>query len=163
MLDELNQLLHYRRERENRAALALKRARANHKALEEAVVGVEAELQFNLGERQSRQSKLYKQSLHRHLTTQQVDDLNIELDLMAEQTDRLKDKLSHAHSKVTAAAEAVEEAVAVYQKCRKAGDRWNHLVDDVAEKVRIERELAEEFAIEDDLGDRQSSRVEGGW
>lgn len=163
MLDELNQLLAYRRERENRAALALRQARGHHAALQKAAARVEAELAYNLQERRQRQEQLYRQSLRKRLTATEIDDLNIELDLMAEQTDALREKLQRAEADIEAAAKTVDEAAALYQKNRKAGDRWNLLVDDVAERLRLEQDQAEEFAIEDDIGDRQASPAEGGW
>lgn len=163
MLLELNQLLACRREREDRAAQALRRARSHHAALKAALADVEAALEAHHQERQSRQNQLYKQSLRSRLTTYQVDELNIELDLMGEETDALTDKLREAEADVEAAAEAVERAAAVYQKHRQAGNRWKHLVDDVAEQERRERDQAEEFAVEDDLGDRQASQADGSW
>lgn len=163
MLAELNQLLAFRREREERAALALRRARSHHVTLQEAVAAMEADLQRHHQERHLRQSQLYKQSLRSRLSSYQIDDLNIELDLMGEQTDALMEKLKVAKTKMEAAAGAVDEAAAVYQKHRRAGDRWNHLVDDVAEQTRLQQDQAEEFAIEDDLGDRKAAQAEGGW
>ena len=51
----------------------------------------------------------------------------------------------------------VEEAALLYRRHRQAGDRFGHLVDDVAETERRHKEQTEEFAIEDDLGDRRAS------
>lgn len=163
MLSELNQLLACRREREDRAAGALRRARDHHAVLEAALVEVETRLGAHYQERQSRHEQLYKQSLRSRLTVYQIDELNIELDLMAEETDALVDERRRAEAKVEEAANAVEKATAVYRKYRKAGDRWKHLVDDVAGRERLEREQAEELAIEDDIGDRQASIANGGW
>lgn len=163
MLSELNQLLRCRREREDRAASALRRARIHHTDLKAKVASMEAALEVHHRERKLRQDQLYKQSLRSRLTPGQIDGLNIELDLMGDQTDALIEKLRVAEGNVERAAEAVEKAAAVYQKHRQAGDRWNLLVDDVAEEERREQEQAEEFAIEDDIGDRQTSQANGGW
>ena len=163
MLSELNQLLRCRREREDRAASALRRARIHHADLKAKVVRMEEALEVHHRERQLRKNQLYKQSLRSRLTPGQVDSLNIELDLMGEQTDALMEKLRAAEGEVERAAEAVEKAAAVYRKHRQAGDRWNLLVDDVAEETRREQEQAEEFAIEDDIGDRQASQANGGF
>jgi len=163
MLSELNQLLTCRREREDRAAQALGRARSHHEKLKTVLAGLEAKLDAHHQERSARQNQLYKQSLRSRLTTHQIDDLNIELDLMEEETDTLVGKIRDAEANIETAAKAIEEAAAVYRKHRQAGDRWKHLVDDVAEQERLERDQAEEFALEDDIGDRQASQANGVW
>ncbi len=163
MLSELNQLLICRRERENRAASELRRARAHQAALEGAIAEMAAELDMHHQERKARQDKLYKQSMRHRLTAHQIDDLNIELDLMGEQTEALVEKLRAVEEQALAAADDVEQAAAVYRKHRRAGDRWQHLVDDVGQKVRLDRNQAEEFAIEDDLSDRWASHARGAW
>ncbi len=163
MLSELNQLLTCRREREDRAAQALGRARSHHEDLKAVLAGLEAKLDAHHQERLVRQNQLYKQSLRSRLSAHQIDDLNIELDLMEEETDALIKKIRDAEANIQAAANAVDEAAAVYRKHRQAGDRWKHLVDDVAEHERRERDKAEEFALEDDIGDRQTSQSNGVW
>ena len=163
MLSELNQLLACRREREDRAAEALRQARSRHAEAKAALADLEAKLDAHHQKRQARQNQLYKQSLRRRLTAHQIDDLNIELDLMEEEADNLIGKINKAEADIRAAASEVDEAVAVYRKHRQAGDRWNHLVDEVAAFERRERDQAEEFAIEDDLGDRPIARADGAW
>lgn len=163
MLSELNQLLTCRREREDRAASALRRVRAHHAVLTGAVAVMAAELDVHHQERKARQSQLYKQSLRSRMTAQQVDDLNIELDLMGEQTEALVTKLRAAEDQAAVAADAVEQAAAIHKKHSQASDRWQHLVDDVGQQVRRDQNQAEEFAIEDDLSDRWASRAQGAW
>ncbi|MGI9491133.1 MAG: hypothetical protein ACR2QF_01765 [Geminicoccaceae bacterium] len=163
MLAELNQLLACRREREDRAAQALRRARALHEEAKTALVDLDAKLEVHHQQRLTRQNQLYKQSLRSRLTHHQIDDLNIELDLMEEETDILIRKIREAEAKIEAAGNEVDEAAAVYRKHRQAGDRWKHLVDDVADFERRERDQAEEFALEDDIGDRRTTPVDGAW
>jgi flagellar biosynthesis chaperone FliJ len=163
MLAELNQLLTFRREREDRAAMALRRARTHHADLLAEMAEAEEKLARHEEERRSRQDKLYRQSMRSRLSHAQIDDLNIELDLMGEETDALMEKRRNAETRVEAAANAVEEAVAVYRKYQKEADRWRHLVDDVALKVRQERDRAEEWAVEDELSDRRVATVDGIW
>ncbi len=163
MLSELNQLLTCRREREDRAAQALRRARSHHAALLAEVALIEEQQRVHEQGRHDRESKLYRHSTRRRLTTYQIDDLNIELDLMAEEADALMAKRQAAEAKVEAAAEAVEKATATYRTYRTAGDRWQSLFDDVAEHERLEQDQAEEFAAEDELGDRQAAVATGEW
>ena len=127
------------------------------------VAELEAKLEAHHQKRLTRQGQLYKQSLRSRLTTHQIDDLNIELDLMEEETDSLAEKIRTAEADVEVARNAIKEAEAVYRKHRQAGERWKHLVDDVAEHVKRERDQAEEFALEDDIGDRQASKADGVW
>jgi len=102
-----------------------------------------------------RQDKLHRRSLRGRLSKNQIDDLNIELDLMGEETDTLQRRVQEAEAVVGQVTKEAEDAAALYRRHRQAGDRWGHLVDDVAETERRHAEHAEEFAVEDDLGDRR--------
>ncbi|MEZ5932785.1 MAG: YscO family type III secretion system apparatus protein [Alphaproteobacteria bacterium] len=161
MLSELEQLLSCRRERENRAAAALCQARARLDRAEAEAEAARARLDEHHRERKTRQDKLYRDSLRTQLSKYEVDDLNIELDLMAEETEGFLRQLQGAEAALTVATKEVEAAAAVYRRHRQAGDRFGHLVDDVAERERRRREQAEEFAVEDDLGDRRVAGQEG--
>ena len=163
MLTELNQLLACRREREDRAAEALRRAHAHHAALKQALGNAEGALNAHQDEIAARQSKLYKRSLRKSLTVYEIDSLNIELDLMGEETEALSTNVEEARANLAEAAEAVEKASAVYRKHRQARDRWKHLVDDVEENEQRDRDQAEEFAVEDDIGDRQAGSAGPAW
>lgn len=161
MLSELQQLLTCRRERENRAAAALRQARLRLDQARAAVAAAEDRLDDHHQDRKQRQDKLYRQSLRSRLSKHEIDDLNIELDLMAETTDALTGQVQKAKEGVGLAMKEVEKAAAVHRDLQKAGDRWGLLVDDVAETHRRELEQAEEFAAEDDLGDRRSAGQSG--
>lgn len=157
MLGELQQLLACRRERENRAAALLRQARQK---LERAKADADAayrRIAQHHQERQERQDKLYRDSLRARLSKDDIDDLNLELDLMAEKTDALTKEAENAAAAVGQAEREVEQAQAVYRRHRQAGDRFGHLVDDVAEKEKRTLAAAEEFAIEDELGDRRAA------
>lgn len=161
MLSELQQLLSCRRERENRAAAALRQVRLR---LTQAQAGAQAareKLDEHHRDRKERQDKLYRRSLKTRLTKREVDDLDIELDLMGETTDALANEVQEADAVVAEVKTQVEEAAERYRHHRQAGDRWGHLVDDVAETERRLTEQAEEFAIEDDLGDRRTAGLGG--
>lgn len=155
MLSELNQLLVCRRERENRAATVLRQARAHEAKLQASVEAARADFGQHEQDRKLRQDKLYRRTLRAQLSSHQIDRLNIELDLMAEETDALAGRIQEAETAAAEAARQVAAAAAAFHKLRQASDRWNHLVDDVAERERQQAERAEEFAIEDDLGDRR--------
>lgn len=155
MLPELKQLLSFRRERENRAAAALRQQRLR---LDQAKADVEAarlRLEEHHLERKQHQDKLYRRSMRARLSKKQIDDLNIELDLMAEETDARGTRLQEAEAIVDRVTKEVEDAAALYRRHRQAGDRFGHLVDDVAETEERRRAMVEEFAVEDDLGDRR--------
>lgn len=161
MLSELQQLLTCRRERENRAAAALRQARQRLGQAEAEAAAAEARLDDHRRDQKGRQDKLYRRSLRNRLTKHEIDDLNIELDLMAEETDALANQVQKAKEIVGRVMQEVEEAAAVHRHHRQAGDRWGLLVDDVAETHRRQVEQAEEFAVEDDLGDRRSAGPSG--
>lgn len=161
MLSELNQLLVCRRERENRAAAALRQARTRQAQLQASVEAARVDFEKHEQDRKLRQDKLYRRTLRAQLSSYQIDSLNIELDLMAEETDALTRRIQEAQAAAVEAAEQVAAAAAAYHKQRQASDRWNHLVDDVAERERQQAERAEEFAIEDDLGDRRVAGSDG--
>ncbi|MEM7042318.1 MAG: YscO family type III secretion system apparatus protein [Pseudomonadota bacterium] len=157
MLSDLQQLLSCRRERENRAADALCQTRLR---LDQAKAGADAArqtLEDHHRERRERQDKLYRRSLRARLTKQDIDDLNIELDLMAETTDALQARVQEADKLVAEATKEVEAAALHHRQLRQAGDRFGHLVDDVTASERRRLEQAEEFMIEDDLGDRRAA------
>lgn len=161
MLSELEQLLACRRERESRAAAALRQARLR---LDQAKMEAEAareKLEEHHQDRKERQDKLYRRSERSLLSKQAIDDLNIELDLMAEKTDAFAKNVEEAEAVVDQVRKEAEEAAVLYRRHRQAGDRWGHLVDDVAETERRHKEQTEEFAIEDDLGDRRASSQDG--
>lgn len=161
MLSDLERLLSCRRERENRAAAALSQARLR---LAEAEAGVDAargKLEDHHRDRKARQDKLYRSSAKSQLSKHEIDNLNIELDLMGEETDAFTARVREAEAVVGEAAKGVEAAAERYRHHRQAGDRWGHLVDDVAGTERRRLEQAEEFAIEDDLGDRRSAGQSG--
>lgn len=157
MLSELQQLLACRRERENRAAAAHRQARTRLEQAKAAAEAAQARLDEHHQERKARQDKLYRDSLRARLSKHEIDGLNIELDLMAEETNAFVWRLQEAQSAVGRALKEAEKAAAAYRRLRQAGDRFGHLVDDVAETDRRHREQAEEFAIEDDLGDRRAA------
>ena len=125
MLSELQQLLTCRRERENRAAAALRQARLRLDQTQAAVTAAEARLEEHHRDRTQRQDKLYRQSLRSRLSKHEIDDLNIELDLMEEETDALADHVQEGRKEgVDLAMKEVEKAAAVYRDHQKAGDRW---------------------------------------
>ncbi len=161
MRAELDQLMTCRLERENRAAAALRRARGRLAHLQAAVEAARTRLADHERARRERQDRLYRRSLRNRMSVHQIDDLNIELDLMAEQTDALKKRLDDAGKSVEQAKAAVAEAAAHYRRRRHDSERWGHLVDDIAENERRRAEQMEEFAIEDDLGDRRAADKDG--
>lgn len=158
MLSELQQLLLCRREREDRAAASLRRVRAHHAHLQAKAAEAATHFRSHEHERIECQRRLYRRSLRSRMTTHEIDRLNVALDLMAEETETLARKVQDAQADVEKASAAIQEAASIYRRHRKAGDRWQHLVDDVAKQHRRRTEQAEEFAIEDDIGDRQSVR-----
>ncbi|MGI9420097.1 MAG: type III secretion system stalk subunit SctO [Geminicoccaceae bacterium] len=157
MLSELQQLLSCRRERENRAAAALRQLRHQLAHAEAGAQVAREKLGEHHRDRKERQDKLYRRSLRAKLTKREIDDLNIELDLMEEDTEALAKKVQEADAAVAQVKTQVEEAAERYRRHRQAGDRWGHLVDDVTETERRFKEQAEEFAVEDDLGDRRAA------
>ncbi|MGI9437112.1 MAG: type III secretion system stalk subunit SctO, partial [Geminicoccaceae bacterium] len=157
----LRKLLACRRERESRAAAALRRARAHHADLRAKTGEAIAHFRSHERERLDRQRHLYRRSLCSRMTAHEIDNLNVALDLMVEETESLAKKVQDARAEMAAAFAAMEAAAAVYRQHRKAGDRWEHLVDDVARTERRLRAQAEEFAVEDDLGDRRSMPNDG--
>ena len=157
MLSELEQLLTCRRERENRAAAALRQARLRLEQAEAAVAEAQTQLDDHLRDRKERQDKLYRSSARSRLTKYEIDDLNIELDLMAEETETFAQRIREAEAAVGDVRQHVEAAAETYRRHRQASDRWGHLVDDVAQSERRRLEQAEEFAIEDDIGDRRTA------
>lgn len=157
MLSELQQLLACRRERENRAAAALRQAKLRLEQATAAADAAHGDMAKHHRDRQGRQDKLYRNSLRAKLSKADVDGLNIELDLMAETTDALAHRIKEADARVAEAAKTAEEAGAVYRRLRQKGDRFGHLVDDVADTQRRQMEQSEEFAIEDELGDRRAA------
>ena len=161
MLSDLQQLLSCRRERENRAAAALRQARLRLDRVKAEADGARVRLEDHLQDKRERQDKLYRRSMRGRLSKQQIDDLNIELDLMAEETDALAKHLKEAEAVVDQAAKEAENAAARYRQDRQVGDRWGHLVDDVADAEQRRLATAEEFAIEDDLGDRRVAGENG--
>lgn len=161
MLSDLQQLLACRRERENRAALAYRQARLRLDQARTVADIARQEMAKHHQSRQERQHKLYSDSLRARLSKVDIDNLNIELDLMAETTDALNHRIREADARVAEATQAAEEASAVYRRHRQNSDRFGHLVDDVAETERRRKEHAEEFAIEDELGDRRAARESG--
>lgn len=156
MLSELQQLLACRRERENRAAAVLRQARSRLVQAETAAAVARERLDAHHSDRKERQDKLYRRSLRNRLTKREIDDLNIELDLMGEETDAFANQVREAEAAIAAVMKEVEDAATIHRRHRQAGDRWGHLVDDVAENERRLAEQAEEFAVEDDLGDRRT-------
>ncbi|MEM9625153.1 MAG: YscO family type III secretion system apparatus protein [Pseudomonadota bacterium] len=161
MLSELEQLLACRRERENRSAAALRQIRLRQSQAEADVVAAQKALEDHHRERRERQDKLYRRSQRSLLTKQAIDDLNIELDLMAEETDLLVKKVQEAEAVHVDLTKEVDKAAAIYRQHRQAGDRWGALVTDVTETERRRVEQVEEFTIEDDLGDRRASGMNG--
>ncbi|MGI9510219.1 MAG: type III secretion system stalk subunit SctO [Geminicoccaceae bacterium] len=161
MLTELQQLLTCRRERENRAAAALQRARLTFDRARAAVGAAEVRLEDHQRSRRLRQDKLYRRTLRDRLSKREIDTLNIELDLMAEEAEALAGHVRDAEALAEQAKEDAEQAASAYRRHRLAADRWGHLVDDVAETHRRRQEQAEEFAIEDDLGDRRTASQGG--
>jgi hypothetical protein len=161
MLSELQQLLACRRERENRAAAALRQAKHRLDQAKSAAAAARADITKHHRSRQERQDKLYRNSLRAKLSKVDIDNLNIELDLMAETTDALAHRVKEADARVAEAAKAAEEAGAVYRRLRQNGDRFGHLVDDVAEIEQRRLQQAEEFAIEDEIGDRRAASRDG--
>ena len=161
MLAELKQLLACRRERENRAATALRLARVR---LDEAKAKAETarrDLRAHCHERKERQDKLYRSRSRTHLSKRDVDNLNIELDLLAEKTDALNWRVQEADANVGEVMQQVKEAAEHHRRQRKNADRWGHLVKDIGETIRREREQAEEAARDDDLAER--SHRQQGW
>ncbi|MGI9506680.1 MAG: type III secretion system stalk subunit SctO [Geminicoccaceae bacterium] len=154
MLAELEQLLTCRRERENRAAIALRQARLRLDRARADADTARKNLEAHHHERRARQDKLYLSRSRMRLSKRDVDGLNIELDLLAEKTDAFERRVREADATVGEAMQQVEEATGHFHRHRKNSERWNHLVKDVAETVRREREQAEEVAIEDDLAER---------
>jgi hypothetical protein len=161
MLPELQQLLTCRRERENRAAAALRQAKLRLEQTQIAAAVAREEMAKHHRNRQARQDKLYRSAHRARLSKTDIDGLNIELDLMAETADALTHRINEADARVAEAAKAAKEAGAVYRRLRQDGDRFGHLVDDVAETERRRAEQAEEFAIEDELGDRRAGSQGG--
>lgn len=161
MLAELEKLLTCRRERENRAAMALRQARLRLDQTKADVDTARKNLDAHHRERLERQDKLYRSRSKTRLSKRDIDDLNIELDLLAEKTDALNRQVRKADAAVGEAMQAVEQATEHYHRHRKNSERWDHLVKDVAETARQEREQAEEFALEDDLAER--SPQQQGW
>lgn len=161
MLSELQQLLACRQERENRAAVALRQAKLRLDQARTVADVARQDMAKHHQSRQERQHKLYSNSLRAKLSKVDIDNLNIELDLMAETTDALNHRIKEADARVAEATQAAEEAGAIYRRLRQNSDRFRHLVDDVVDTERRRKELAEEFAIEDELGDRRASS-EGG-
>ena len=157
MLFELEQLLSCRRERESRAAAALRQARLRLNKAETEAEAAREKLDEHHQDRKRRQDKLYRRSERSLLTRRAIDDLNIELDLMGEKTDALAKNVEEAEARIADLTEDLEEATAHYRRHQKASDRFGLLVDDVALTTRRQAEQAEEFAIEDDLGDRRAS------
>ncbi len=157
MLVELQQLLSCRRERENRAAAALRQERFRLNQAEAEAKAAREKLDEHHQDRKQRQDKLYRRSERSRLTKRAIDDLNIELDLMGEETDALAKNVEEAEARIADLAEELDEAAAQYRRHRKASERFGLLVDDVALITRRQAEQAEEFAIEDDLGDRRAS------
>lgn len=161
MLSELQQLLSCRRERENRAAAALRQVRLRQSQAEAEASAARQRLEDHRRDKKERQDKLYRRSERSLLTKQAIDDLNIELDLMGEETDALAKQVEEAEAAAALVRNEVEEATMLHRQLRQAGDRFGHLVDDVADTERRQAEQAEEFSIEDDLGDRRASSQSG--
>jgi hypothetical protein len=161
MLSDLKQLLAYRSEREERAAASLRQARDQLRHAVARADDAEIRLQNHHDERKRRQDKLYRQTEKSRLTKREIDDLNIELDLMAETTDALTEAVIQAEKVVEQAQKAVEDAAAIYRQRRHDRERWGHLVSDVEDKERRKADLAEEFQIEDDQGDRRAATLDG--
>jgi uncharacterized lipoprotein NlpE involved in copper resistance len=157
MLSELQQLLACRRERENRAAASLRQAKLRLEQAQHNAAIAREEMSKHDQNRQERKDKLYRRAHRARLSKADIDGLNIELDLMAETTDALAHRIKEADARVAEAAEAAKKTGAVYHRLRRDGDRFGHLVDDVAETERRRADQAEEFAIEDELGDRRAS------
>ncbi|MGI9490615.1 MAG: type III secretion system stalk subunit SctO [Geminicoccaceae bacterium] len=161
MLFELKQLLSCRRERESRAAAALRQVRFRLNQAKAEAEAAREKLDEHHQDRKKRQDKLYRRSERSLLTKQAIDDLNIELDLMGEETDALVKDVEEAEARVAGLTEELEDTAANYRRHQKASDRFSLLVDDVALTTRRLAEQAEEFAIEDDLGDRRASSQYG--
>lgn len=161
MLSELEQLLTCRRERENRAAAALRQVRLRFEQANGSFGAAQKRLEAHHRDRKERQDKLYRRSERSLLTKRAIDDLNIELDLMGEETDALARQVEEASAVIDQVGKEVEKAEALYRRHRQAGDRWGQLVDDVTETERRRNEQSEEFAIEDDLGDRRAFSQDG--
>jgi len=161
MLSDLEKLMACRREREDRAAAALRQARSQLSHLEAAITDAEAKLEEHHRERKSRQDKLYRQSMKSRLSKYEIDGLNIELDLMAETTDALTAKVDQAKKALEQGRKAVDTAATAYRQKRHDSERWGHLVENVAATERRQAEQAEEFQMEDDQGDRRATLSDG--
>lgn len=157
MLADLQKLLELRREREGRAARDLAEARQWLAEATAEVLAAEKARDDHHRACQARRERLYRASERNRMTKCQIDDLNIQLDLMIEEVEALQNHVREAKAVVDHVMQDVEAKTAIFLQHRKDSDRWNHLVDDVAETQRRESERAEELAFEDELGDRRPS------
>ena len=156
-MDVLKNLLRIKIYREEKAELAVARARQHLRDMDTALDDARRALEDHLMACQEKEKAMYQELCSRLVVVKEIDAVNLDVKLMQEASTELENKIEKAKEARVQAAEAVEISRHVHRDAVRMREKFMELTQTVDEERATEVLRFEELELEEAAGSRYAS------
>lgn len=156
-MNVLKDLLKIKIFREEKAELAVARARQHLREMDRALDESRRALEDHRRECELKEKSMYRELCSRLVVVKEIDDVTLDVKLMQEASAELEKKIEKAKEARLQAAEAVEVSRQAHRDAVRMREKFVELVEAVDEERSIELLRIEDLELEEAAGSRHAS------
>lgn len=156
-MDVLKNLLRIKIYREEKAELAVARARQHLRDMDRALDDARRALEEHLRVCKSKEKAMYQELCSRLVVVKEIDEVTLDVKLMQEATAELEKMIEKAKEDRAQAAEAVEVSRQVHRDAVRMREKFMELVQTVDDERAAELLRFEDLELEEAAGSRHAS------
>lgn len=155
-MNVLGDLLRIKKFREDKAEMALSRARAHLREEDDALHAARNALREHVLACHRKEQEMYADLCARLVLLKDLNNVALDIQLMKEETVKFEEAVTTAEERRASAAEAVEQAKAEHRDAVRMREKFTELVKIVNDEKLLEAQKAEDLELEEASSSRHS-------